>query len=124
MSRYHEESFGEAPSGVVEDALEQAESAQAEADAITQSDMVRVEFTNNGKSVQVAPGETLHAAAAKLDLNIPKACGMGICGTCKVLVKEGEATMDHNGGITDDDIEAGYVLSCCSVPKGDVVVEY
>ncbi|WP_370277572.1 FAD-binding oxidoreductase [Pontibacterium sp.] len=124
MSRYHEESFGEAPSGVVEDALEQAESAQAEADAITQSDMVRVEFTNNGKSVQVAPGETLHAAAAKLDLNIPKACGMGICGTCKVLVKEGEATMEHNGGITDDDIEAGYVLSCCSVPKSDVVVEY
>lgn len=124
MSRYHEESFGEAPSGVVENALEQAETAQAEADSITQADMVRVEFTNNGKSVQVAPGETLHAAAAKLDLNIPKACGMGICGTCKVLVKEGEATMDHNGGITDDDIEAGYVLSCCSVPKGDVVVEY
>jgi len=124
MSRYHEESFGEAPTGVVEDALEQAETAQAEADAITQSDMVRVEFTNNGKSVQVAPGETLHAAAAKLDLNIPKACGMGICGTCKVLVKEGEATMEHNGGITDDDIEAGYVLSCCSVPKSDVVVEY
>ncbi|MDI3325789.1 hybrid-cluster NAD(P)-dependent oxidoreductase [Pontibacterium granulatum] len=124
MSRYHEESFGEAPSGVVEDALEQAETAQAEADAITQADMVRVEFTNNGKSVQVAPGETLHAAAAKLDLNIPKACGMGICGTCKVLVKEGEATMEHNGGITDDDVEAGYVLSCCSVPKTDVVVEY
>ncbi|WP_286237912.1 hybrid-cluster NAD(P)-dependent oxidoreductase [Neptuniibacter halophilus] len=124
MSRYHEESFGETPAGVEEEAIENAEQAQEEADALTLSDMNRVEFANNGKSVQIAPGETLHAAAAKLDLHIPKACGMGICGTCKVLVKEGDTTMSHNGGITDDDVAAGYVLSCCSVPNGDVVVEY
>jgi len=124
MSHYHEESFGATPVEVEEEAIEQAGIAQEEADALTQSDMVRVEFANMGKSIQVAPGETLHAAASKLDLHIPKACGMGICGTCKVLVKEGEATMDHNGGITDEDVAAGYVLSCCSVPQGDVVVEY
>ncbi len=49
---------------------------------------------------------------------------MGICGTCKVHLKEGEVTMEHNGGITDDDEAAGYVLSCCSVPKTDVVVDF
>jgi len=124
MSRYHEESFGEAPEGVEEKAIEDAEIAQEEADALTQSDMNWVTFSNSGQSVQIAPGETLHSAASKLGINIAKACGMGICGTCKVQVKEGSASMNHNGGITDDDIEAGYVLSCCSVPDGDVVVEY
>ena len=124
MSHYHEEAFGETPKEEVEQAIEQADIAAEEAEALTQSDMLRVEFANNGKSVQLAPGETLHAAASKLDIHIPKACGMGICGTCKVMVKEGEATMEHNGGITEDDIAAGYVLSCCSVPKSDVVVEY
>ncbi|MBB1486788.1 FAD-binding oxidoreductase [Oceanospirillum sediminis] len=124
MDRYHEESFGEAPPGVEEKAIEDAEIAQEEADALTKSDMTKVTFSNNGESVSIAPGETIHSAAARLNLNIPKACGMGICGTCKVLVKEGEASMTHNGGITDDDVAAGYVLSCCSVPEGDVVVEY
>ncbi|MEH6580192.1 MAG: hybrid-cluster NAD(P)-dependent oxidoreductase [Amphritea sp.] len=124
MNRYHEESFGATPSDVEEDAIQQAEIAQEESEALEQGDMLRVEFASTGKSVQIAPGETVHAAAAKLDLHIPKACGMGICGTCKVLVKEGDVTMDNNGGITDEDVAAGYVLSCCSVPKGDLVIEY
>jgi ferredoxin-NADP reductase len=126
MTHYHEEAFGATPAEVVEDAIEQAEVAQAEADALTSEDLTRVEIINNGMSmsVQVVPGETLHNAAARLNLHIPKACGMGICGTCKVLVKEGETTMEHNGGITDDDVAAGYVLSCCTVPNTDVVIEY
>jgi ferredoxin len=74
----------------------------------------------SGKSIRVAPGETVHAAAAKLGLMIPKACGMGICGTCKVLKLGGEVEMEHNGGITEEDEAEGYILSCCSVPKGDV----
>ena len=83
-----------------------------------------MEFTASGKSIRVAPGETVHAAAAKLGLMIPKACGMGICGTCKVLKLGGEVEMEHNGGITEEDEAEGYILSCCSVPKGDVRVEF
>lgn len=124
MKRYHEESFGATPIEVVEEAIEQAEVAQAEAEAFDQTDLLRVEFAHSGKSIQIMAGETLHNAAARLDLMIPKACGMGICGTCKVLVKGGETQMDHNGGITDDDVDAGYVLSCCTVPKTDVVIEF
>lgn len=48
---------------------------------------------------------------------------MGICGTCKVMKTAGEVEMEHNGGITDEDV-AEYILSCCSVPKGDVVIDY
>jgi ferredoxin len=55
---------------------------------------------------------------------IPKACGMGICGTCKVLKLGGEVEMEHNGGITEEDEAEGYILSCCSVPKGDVRIEF
>jgi hypothetical protein len=32
--------------------------------------------------------------------------------------------MDDNGGITDEDKAAGYILSCCSVAKGRVVIEF
>ena len=124
MRRYHEESFGEIPAVAEEQALEQAETAQEEHEALEVSDLLSVEFTGSGKSVRIAPGETIHAAATKLGLHIPKACGMGICGTCRVHLAVGEVSMEHNGGITDDEIAAGDVLSCCSVPVGDVSVEF
>ncbi|WP_432695867.1 2Fe-2S iron-sulfur cluster-binding protein [Marinobacterium sp. YM272] len=124
MTRYHEEAFGATPEAVEEQAVEDAEQAAEDLDAIAASDMFNVEFAKTGKSVRIAPGETVHAAAAKLGLHIPKACGMGICGTCKVKRVEGDIDMTHNGGITDEDVAEGYFLSCCSVPTGDVVVEY
>ena len=79
---------------------------------------------DNPPVIRIAPGETVHAAAAKVGLMIPKACREGICGTCKVLKLGGEVEMDHNGGITEEDEAEGYILSCCSVPKGDVRIEY
>jgi ferredoxin-NADP reductase len=123
MSRYHEESFGATPPEARADAVEQAEIA-ADAPDIDVADLHQVEFTASGKSIRVAPGETVHAAAAKLGLLIPKACGMGICGTCKVMKLGGEVEMDHNGGITEEDEAEGFILSCCSVPKGDVRIEF
>ena len=104
-------------------AMQAAEQA-ADAPEIDLADLHQVEFIASGKSIRVAPGETVHAAAAKLGLLIPKACGMGICGTCKVMKLGGEVEMDHNGGITEEDEADGYILSCCSVPKGDVRIEF
>ncbi|WP_251308359.1 hybrid-cluster NAD(P)-dependent oxidoreductase [Halomonas sp. NCCP-2165] len=124
MSHYHEESFGETPAEVQEEALEHAEQAEAEAEELDIADMYSVEFASTGKSVRIQPGETVHTAAAKLGLHIPKACGMGICGTCRVPLTTGQVDMEHNGGITDEDVAEGYILSCCSKPLGDVVVDY
>lgn len=123
MQRYHEESFGATPPEVREDVKELADLA-AEAPDVPLADLNQVEFTATGKSIRVGPGDTVHSAAAQLGLHIPKACGMGICGTCKVMKTAGEVTMEHNGGITDEDIAEGYILSCCSVPNGDVVIDY
>lgn len=124
MRRYHEESFGATPVAVEQDAIEQAEIAVDEADALNDADLLTIHFLKSGKTVQIYPSETVHTAASKLGLLIPKACGMGICGTCKVLKVDGQAVMEHNGGITDEDVEAGYILSCCSVPKSDLSIEF
>jgi hypothetical protein len=31
--------------------------------------------------------------------------------------------MVHNGGITEEDVDEGYILACCSKPLGRVTVE-
>lgn len=123
MDYYHEESFGATPDDVVHDALEQAEIAVKEAEEIKDGAMFTVDFTESGMSVQVPPGETVHAAASRLGLNIPKACGVGICGTCKVMKKSGDVDIQHNGGITEEDLAEGYILSCCSIPTSDLSIE-
>ncbi|NQD96103.1 2Fe-2S iron-sulfur cluster binding domain-containing protein, partial [Pseudomonas sp. CrR25] len=81
-------------------------------------------FSESGKSVQAELGTTLVEAAASAGLTIPKACGMGICGTCKVRVGKGEAAMEHNGGISEEEVAEGYVLSCCTRVTGAVEIEY
>ncbi len=123
MDFYHEESFGATPVEVTQDVLEQAEIAVREAEEVKDVDLFTVEFAQSGMSVQAARGETVHAAAGRLGLNIPKACGVGICGTCKVRKTAGEVDIQHNGGITEEDLADGFILSCCSTPLSDVVIE-
>ncbi|WP_025821697.1 hybrid-cluster NAD(P)-dependent oxidoreductase [Shewanella marina] len=122
MNNYHEESFGAPPESAQQDAIQQAETAAEE--VIDESSLFQVEFSESDKKVKIKPDETLHTAASKVGLRIPKGCGIGICGTCKVRVTEGDVTMSHNGGITDEDVADGYVLSCCCVPKSNVKIEY
>lgn len=124
MAHYHEESFGATPIEIEEEVLELVEQAEQAAEDVQLSDLMQVEFAISGKSVRILPTETVHAAASKLGLHIPKACGMGICGTCRVELKSGEVEMEHNGGITDEDVADGFILSCCSRPKGNVVVDF
>jgi ferredoxin len=122
MENYHEESFGLPPTEAHLDAQQQADD-NANIDIDT-DDLLQVEFSNSGKSIKIQPDQTVHTAAALVGLHIPKGCGLGMCGTCMVKKTAGEVEMSHNGGITDEDVEDGYILSCCSIPKGDVAIEY
>jgi ferredoxin len=70
-----------------------------------------------------AETDTVLAVAKRSGLNIPSGCTFGLCGTCKVKKTSGEVHMVHNGGISEDDIAAGYILACCSHPMGAVSVE-
>jgi ferredoxin len=48
---------------------------------------VRVRFEPSGRSADVAPGTTLHAAAAEAGVALVAPCGaMGRCGSCRVRV--------------------------------------
>lgn len=116
MSRYHQESF-QAPVLREED-LPKLEDPFPEEGALAE-----VSFASSGKSIRVGQAETLLAAARNAGLNIPSGCTFGICGTCKVKKLSGEVHMVHNGGISEEDIKAGYILACCSHPLGPVTLD-
>ena len=112
MKQYHEEAFQpvkpELPEVVIYADGEQP---------------TKVTFAMSGKNGLCAPGHTVLQAARAAGVRIGAACESGLCGTCKVMKLSGEVEMDHNGGILDDEIDEGYILACCSRPKGDIEIE-
>ncbi|HEX8642792.1 MAG TPA: ferredoxin--NADP reductase [Allosphingosinicella sp.] len=64
-------------------------------------------------------------SARKAGLPAPFACKAGVCATCRARIVSGEVEMAARYGLTDDEVAAGYVLTCQSVPKGaGVEVDY
>jgi ring-1,2-phenylacetyl-CoA epoxidase subunit PaaE len=58
-------------------------------------------------------------------LPAPYACKAGVCATCRARVVTGEVEMAARYGLSDDEVAAGYVLTCQSVPKSEgVEVDY
>jgi ferredoxin len=76
-----------------------------------------------GAEFLVRPGETILEAGLRSGLALAFSCREGICGTCRLRKLSGEVAMQDNGGLFDDEIEAGDILACCSKPLTPLVVE-
>jgi ring-1,2-phenylacetyl-CoA epoxidase subunit PaaE len=64
-------------------------------------------------------------AAQKVRSDLPFACRGGVCGTCRAKVVVGEVRMQRNFALEAEEVEAGFVLTCQSVPVSDeLVVDY
>lgn len=74
------------------------------------------------RSLQVNGGESVLQACLRQGIIIPCGCGQGMCGTCMVRKVSGHVEMHHQEGITPEQEAAGYILSCCSKPVGDIEI--
>ena len=54
--------------------------------------------------------------------DLPFACKGGVCGTCRAKVTSGEVRMRRNFALELDEVDAGFVLTCQSIPTTDEVV--
>ena len=64
-------------------------------------------------------------SARDAGLPAPFACKAGVCATCRAKVTKGKVEMAARYGLTDEEVAAGYVLTCQSVPVGEgVAVDY
>jgi len=120
---YHEESFGGvvhvARSGDERDSAHGPSSDVSEQSAAAHS----VQLSRSGERFVCQSGETLLQGARRNGAWIPCACEMGVCGSCKVRKLEGEVTMNHMGGVSPEEEADGYVLACCSYPRGHVTLD-
>jgi ring-1,2-phenylacetyl-CoA epoxidase subunit PaaE len=92
----------------------------------TKAEGVTVSVTLDGRTRRVpfTAGNILDSARSS-GLPAPFACKAGVCATCRAKVTKGKVEMAARYGLTDEEVAAGYVLTCQSVPLGDgVAVDY
>lgn len=74
--------------------------------------------------VHTLPGETVADAAYRSGLNIPMDCRDGACGTCKCKSESGQFEMTDyiEDALSDDEVRAGMVLTCCMRLESDCAI--
>ncbi|MFW6067900.1 MAG: fatty acid desaturase, partial [Myxococcota bacterium] len=79
----------------------------------------------NGRPIPVQPKETVLQAALRSGVDFPNSCRVGGCGTCKCKLTEGRVKELTETGylLTAEELDAGYILACQSVPQTDVRLE-
>lgn len=82
---------------------------------------VKMEVFGEQKDVVVKPEQTILIAAQDAGLDPPYSCTVGVCTTCRARLRSGKAKMDEREGLSDTEIEMGYILTCQAHPLSDDV---
>lgn len=70
----------------------------------------------------VEPGETILEKGLDEDIDLPFSCQSGLCTACRGKCKSGKVKMDEDEGLSESEMDEGYVLPCVSHPLTDNVV--
>lgn len=83
-----------------------------------------IKVTVNGKrrTVTYDPAlESILENSRAAGLPAPFACKAGVCATCRARLVRGKVEMIRNFGLSQDEIERGFILTCQAIPVSDDV---
>jgi ring-1,2-phenylacetyl-CoA epoxidase subunit PaaE len=85
---------------------------------------VTIILDNEEYFLKIKPDEFILEAALDEDLDMPFSCQSGICTTCRGRLLSGNVIMEDPEGLSDEEITAGYILTCVSHPNSkDLKIE-
>lgn len=121
MQNYHEESFGSSPSVAVVDSSAPIKPSTTTSDEVG---TLMVVFEKSQKEVTCDGNEAIQVVAKNVGVNIPRACGMGVCGACKQKLISGDIKYEKEPkALSDAEKQAGLILTCIAHPVGKVVMD-
>lgn len=113
-SRVHKESF-------VSTNFYDEDSAKPELPEYQTRD-IKVRVYGQEYDLRVDKEDNIITAGIKNGLIFPYSCQIGACSTCRAMLISGNVFMEIREGLTDAEVEQGYILTCQAHPMSDDVV--
>lgn len=86
---------------------------------------VTVVLDGRATTLQLPADQPILDAAQRVRADLPFACKGGVCGTCRAKITSGTVRMRRNYALEAQELAAGFVLTCQSLPtSADVTVDY
>lgn len=115
-NRVHKESFSAPPADPT--------APKAEVSKTITTQTVKVIFDRKEYSFIVKPDESILSAGLDKGIDLPYSCQGGVCTACRGKLKSGQMHLDEREGLSDSELNEGYVLTCVGHPlTEDVVIE-
>ncbi|MBK8052091.1 MAG: 2Fe-2S iron-sulfur cluster binding domain-containing protein [Saprospiraceae bacterium] len=92
-------------------------SHQDHTDHGTTEAIVSVTLKGDTYDIVVPKGKTILDVLVDMKKDPPYSCTSGACSTCMAKVTQGDVAMDSCYALDDDEVAAGYILTCQSHPK-------
>jgi ring-1,2-phenylacetyl-CoA epoxidase subunit PaaE len=84
------------------------------------SEEIEVKIILDGEThlVAVPPNRTILEAALDQDIDMPFSCQSGLCTACRGKLLHGHVEMEEEDGLSEEELNEGYILNCVGRPTG------